>query len=93
MYIKKPIFNINHNLMLLPNHLYKNDKFHSSELIEEIAQYDEKQSEIKSEDDAIRRVKGYKKTSLNSSVHIFEEFLRKLETSWKGKRIEISGEL
>lgn len=55
--------------------------------------YDEKQNEVKTEDDVSKKVRGYKKTSLNTSVHIFEEFLRKLETSWKGKRILVSGEL
>lgn len=55
--------------------------------------YDEKQNEIKTDEDVTKRVKAYKKTSLNSSVHIFEEFLRKLEMTWKGRKIEISGKL
>lgn len=64
-----------------------------SDLIEEMRIYDEKQNEIKTDEDVTKRVKAYKKTSLNSSVHIFEEFLRKLEMTWKGKKIEISGKL
>lgn len=65
--------------------------FFVSDLIEEMRIYDEKQNEIKTDEDVAKRVKAYKKTSLNSSVHIFEEFLRKLEMTWKGKKIEISG--
>ncbi|XP_054258588.1 DNA primase small subunit-like [Macrosteles quadrilineatus] len=61
-----------------------------SELIEELSRFDEKQTENKTDDEISKRVKGYKKTSLNTSVHIFEEFLRKLEATWKGKKIEIS---
>lgn len=62
-----------------------------SELIEELSRFDEKQSENKNDEDISKRVKGYKKTSLNTSVHIFEEFLRKLEATWKGQRIKNSG--
>lgn len=39
------------------------------------------------------RLKDYKKTSLLKSVNIFEEFLRNLETSWKGSKIKHSGRL
>lgn len=73
--------------------IYAYISFYVSDLIEEIRVYDEKQNEIKTDEDVSKRVKAYKKTSLNSSVHIFEEFLRKLEMTWKGKKIEISGKL
>ena len=44
-----------------------------------------------SSDDKKPRVKDYKKTSMMKSVVIFEEFVRNLEQTWKGKRIETSG--
>ena len=34
----------------------------------------------------------YKKTTLKNSVEIFENFVQKLEKSWKGKLLEQSGE-
>lgn len=38
---------------------------------------------------SLRRVKEYRKTSLNKGVVIFEEFVRKLEDTWKGQHIKI----
>ena len=39
---------------------------------------------------AKRRARDYNKTRLRPAVVIFEEFLDKLATSWKGKQIEES---
>jgi hypothetical protein len=36
-------------------------------------------------------ISDYKKTSLNTSMVIFEKFLKSLENTWKGKKIEESG--
>ena len=36
-------------------------------------------------------ISDYKKTSLNTSMLIFEKFLKSLETTWKGKKLEESG--
>lgn len=38
---------------------------------------------------SLRRVKDYRKTSMNKGVVIFEEFVRKLEDTWKGKHVKI----
>lgn len=37
------------------------------------------------------RMKDYKKTSIWKGIVVFEEFLHKLEETWKGKRLEASG--
>ncbi|CAH1402337.1 unnamed protein product [Nezara viridula] len=51
-----------------------------SDLVEEIQQFDAKQGE------AIKKgMKNYRKTSMYKSIQVFEEFLRKLEESWKSK--------
>ncbi|KAK3915616.1 DNA primase small subunit [Frankliniella fusca] len=61
-----------------------------NQLIHEIGQFDEEQTQgDKSQVSSARRVKDYKKTSLNKGVVIFEEFVRKLEDTWKGKQIKI----
>ncbi len=62
-----------------------------SQLIHEIGQFDEEQTQGGDDGQvsSVRRVKDYKKTSLNKGVVIFEEFVRKLEDTWKGKRIKI----
>lgn len=60
-------------------------------LIDEIQNFDEKQETI-AQDGVKARVKDYKKTSLNKSVTVFLEFLRKLEDTWKGKLIKLSDE-
>ena len=61
-----------------------------SQLIDEVRQFDAKADE---DQKSLKRVKDYKKTSLNKGVVIFEEFVRKLEDTWKGKciKIEASG--
>lgn len=61
-----------------------------SQLIEEVSEFDAKTKEISAEDTK-RRMKDYKKTSILKGVVVFEEFLRKLEQTWKGKRLETSG--
>ncbi|XP_067004538.2 DNA primase small subunit [Anabrus simplex] len=60
-----------------------------SQLIEEINQYDAKAKENTNEEDK-KRVKDYKKTGMFRGVVVFEEFVRKLEESWKGRRLEES---
>lgn len=63
-------------------------------MIDEVNEYEKKQKEIINDANrSINRLKDYKKTSLLKSVNIFEEFLRNLETSWKGSRIKQSGML
>ncbi|XP_069689250.1 DNA primase small subunit isoform X1 [Periplaneta americana] len=59
-----------------------------TKLIEEVSEFDAKTKEIST--DETKRVKDYKKTSMLKGVVIFEEFLRKLEQTWKGKRLEAS---
>lgn len=60
-------------------------------LIDEINEYDKKQKEIINDANLnSNRLKDYKKTSLLKSVNIFEEFLRNLESTWKGSRIKQS---
>lgn len=54
-----------------------------SQLIEELNKTD-------STDDTSKRGKDYKRTSLSSCVQVFENFLKKLENSWKGKLQEQS---
>ncbi|CAH1790561.1 unnamed protein product [Owenia fusiformis] len=44
----------------------------------------------KSDDEEKRKIRDYKRTSLKGPVQIFEDFLTKLEKSWKGKLIEQS---
>ncbi|PSN51875.1 DNA primase small subunit [Blattella germanica] len=61
-----------------------------SELIQEINEYDAKSKEIDS-DDVKSRMKDYKKTSMLKSIVVFEEFVRNLESTWKGKRLDASG--
>ena len=41
-------------------------------------------------DEAMKKVKAYKKTSMKEPVAIFEEFLSNLGATWKGKLIEQS---
>lgn len=43
-----------------------------------------------SKDEDSKKIKDYKKTSLNTSMVIFEKFLKSLESTWKGKKIEES---
>jgi hypothetical protein len=44
-----------------------------------------------SAEDTKHRMKDYKKTSMLKGIVVFDEFLRKLEQTWKGKRLETSG--
>ncbi|XP_024945620.1 DNA primase small subunit [Cephus cinctus] len=68
------------------------DKFDPStvprihELIEEINTFDAKEKAVQ-EDSNTKKIKDYKKTSLNKTLHIFQEFLRGLEDSRKGQKI------
>ncbi|XP_034241766.1 DNA primase small subunit [Thrips palmi] len=61
-----------------------------NQLIHEIGKFDEEQMQDSNEGQgSLRRVKDYKKTSMAKGVVIFEEFVRKLEDTWKGKHIKI----
>jgi len=61
-----------------------------SQLINEIGKFDEDQmGDGNDTQGSLRRVKDYRKTSMNKGVVIFEEFVRKLEDTWKGKHIKI----
>lgn len=61
-------------------------------MIDEINAYEKKQKEIVNDANVSNvRLKDYKKTSMLKSVNIFEEFLRNLESSWKGNKIRNSG--
>jgi DNA primase small subunit len=55
-----------------------------------VSKYDAKHKEMATQDTK-RRVKDYKKTSMLKGIVVFEEFVCKLEETWKGKRIESSG--
>jgi DNA primase small subunit len=44
-----------------------------------------------SAEDTKHRMKDYKKTSMLKGIVLFDEFLCKLEQTWKGKRLETSG--
>lgn len=75
------------------------DKFHPDKvpnimmLIQEINEFDEKE---KADQEAYalntKRIKDYKKTSLNKSLHLFQEFLWALDASRKGQKIQESDE-
>lgn len=52
--------------------------------------YDAKTKNMAALDDK-PRMKDYKKTSMWKGIVVFEEFLHKLEETWKGKRLEASG--
>jgi DNA primase small subunit len=38
-----------------------------------------------------KKIKDYKKTDLKPHIETFERFIAKLEKTWKGKNLEISG--
>lgn len=61
-----------------------------SQLIEEVSEFDAKTKEMSAEDTK-HRMKDYKKTSMLKGIVVFDEFLRKLEQTWKGTRLETSG--
>lgn len=61
-------------------------------LIEEINKFDLKdKTEQETYDLNVKRIKDYKKTSINKSLHIINEFLCKLETERKEQRLRESG--
>lgn len=62
-------------------------------LIEEINAFDTKENEQGESVDNVKRIKDYKKTSLNKPLHAYQEFLRGLENSQKGEKIIRSGKL
>lgn len=75
------------------------DKFHPDKvptiktLIEEINEYDLKdKTEQETYDLNTKRIKDYKKTSLNKSLHIFQEFLRNMEVERKEQRLKENDE-
>jgi len=55
-----------------------------------VSAYDAKTKNMAALDDK-PRMKDYKKTSMWKGIVVFEEFLHKLEETWKGKRLEASG--
>lgn len=61
-----------------------------SKIIDEVSVYDAKNKDVAAQD-AKHRMKDYKKTSMWKGIVVFEEFLHKLEETWKGKRLEASG--
>jgi len=61
-----------------------------SQIIDEVSTYDAKTKDMATQDDK-HRMKDYKKTSIWKGIVVFEEFLHKLEETWKGKRLEASG--
>nr|CAD7441324.1 unnamed protein product [Timema bartmani] len=60
-----------------------------SQLVDEVSDFDAKIEE-QILDAKTKRVKDYKKTKMNKGIMVFEEFLKKLENTWKGKKIELS---
>lgn len=63
-------------------------------LIDEVNAFDQKEITEQGESvDNIKRIKDYKKTSLNKPFHAFQEFLRGLENSQKGEKIRKSGKI
>lgn len=61
-------------------------------LINEVNAFDAKEITVQNETlDNVKRIKDYKKTSLNRPFHVFQEFLRGLENSQKGEKIHKSG--
>ncbi|OXU26399.1 hypothetical protein TSAR_009767 [Trichomalopsis sarcophagae] len=60
-------------------------------LIDEVNAFDAKEITEQGESvDNLKRIKDYKKTSLNKPFHAFQEFLRGLENSQKGEKIKKS---
>jgi DNA primase small subunit len=61
-------------------------------LINEINMFDEKELiEQRESANNLKKIKDYKKTSLNKPYYVFQEFLRGLENSQKGEKIKQSG--
>ncbi|XP_017485229.1 PREDICTED: DNA primase small subunit [Rhagoletis zephyria] len=61
-----------------------------AQLLQEINAFDDKSKNQESGPEDKSRIKDYKKTSMFKGVVVFEEFLRKLETSLKAKAIDVS---
>lgn len=62
-----------------------------AQLLQEINAFDDKSKAIQeTPEDKSSRIKDYKKTSMFKGVVVFEEFLRKLESSLKLKAIDVS---
>ncbi|KAL7288164.1 hypothetical protein TKK_0017718 [Trichogramma kaykai] len=60
-------------------------------LIDEVNAFDAKELKEQGESiDNVKRIKDYKKTSLNKPFHAFQEFLRGIENSQMGERIKKS---
>lgn len=59
-------------------------------IVDEINEYDKKNAAQAEDPDDMFRIKDYKKTSMFKGVVVFEEFLRKLETSFKGSALKTS---
>ncbi|XP_011303904.1 DNA primase small subunit [Fopius arisanus] len=55
-------------------------------LIDEINAYDTKEKNIEGGIENTKKIKDYKKTSLNKSLHLFQEFLRNLEDARKNEK-------
>ncbi|XP_076233759.1 DNA primase small subunit-like [Calliopsis andreniformis] len=75
------------------------DKFHPDKvptittLIEEINEYDVKdKAEQETYDLNTKKIKDYKKTSLNKSFRVFREFIWNMELERKGQKIKESDE-
>lgn len=60
-----------------------------SVLIDEINTFDAKDKAVQEEHSlAAKKIKDYKKTSLNKSLHLFQEFLRGLEDSRRAAKLK-----
>ncbi|XP_063706786.1 DNA primase small subunit [Culicoides brevitarsis] len=57
-------------------------------LMEEINAFDKENTEQSENVDERRKIQDIKKTSMYKGIKIFEEFLRKLEETWKDNRME-----
>ena len=63
-------------------------------LINEINAFDEKEITEQGESvDNVKRIKDYKKTSLNKPLHAFQEFLSGLANSQRGDKLKKSGKM
>nr|CAD7430619.1 unnamed protein product [Timema monikensis] len=68
------------------------DPIQPYQLVDEVSAFDAKiEEQISDAGASTKRVKDYKKTKMNKGIMVFEEFLKKLENTWKGKKIELSG--
>lgn len=73
-----------HNVLQLKSNFLENKKnLTFRELINQLLDEDV--------DEEKKNLKDYERTRLNSSIKLFNKFLTSLESSWKGKRITMSG--